>query len=101
MTSVPRSVSGSVRDHDTPNDQHTCQKLRLLFVTTGIKSNKTWLTDGSDYDLVLELLLTVRLGFMSKGKGSECAVNSAALSCYAFILCTALMQHIATHARWP
>jgi hypothetical protein len=29
----------------------------------------------------------------------ECAVNSAALSYYAVILCTALMQHIATHAR--
>jgi hypothetical protein len=30
---------------------------------------------------------------------SECAVNSAALSYYAVILCTALMQHIASHAR--
>jgi hypothetical protein len=30
---------------------------------------------------------------------SECAVNSAALSFYAGILCTTLMQHIATRAR--
>lgn len=48
------------------------KKLRLLFVTTGIKSNKTWLTGGSDYDLVLELLLTFRSGFMSKGNLMEC-----------------------------
>jgi hypothetical protein len=32
---------------------------------------------------------------------SECAVNSAALSYFAVILCTALMQHIASHARQP
>jgi hypothetical protein len=39
------------------------------------------------------------LGMEIERKLSECAVNSAALSFYAVILCTALMQHIATHAQ--
>jgi hypothetical protein len=30
---------------------------------------------------------------------SECAVNFAALSYYAVLLCTALLQQIASHAR--
>jgi hypothetical protein len=43
--------------------------------------------------------LKIRTSMIVMREVSECAVNSAALSFYAVILCTALMQHIATYAR--
>jgi hypothetical protein len=70
--------------------QHMCgshESMRRIMV----EERLAYLLENP-YKLFLLLFLTCL--FMS-----ECAVNSAALSFYAVILCTALMQHIATHAR--
>jgi hypothetical protein len=67
-------------------------RVTMQFVGKAARTEVNFLFDsGASTDYVFRAFARMHV--------SECAVNSAALSYYAVLLCTALMQHIASHAR--